>query len=156
MHALTRSLFYFKNICASSRVKVKYFLLLSVEVPDSALQIYKNAETFRQYMGNLDLIVNIFNRMHSSLLDIERPLVATKLEAIEKALQKGLKHLNWKSHTISEFISSTMSVVKEASTVLQTIKNNVKETKKILKAWADNVMMDRKTVKTLHSLQLKP
>ncbi len=42
--------------------EVKYFLLLGLEVPPSALDIYKKAETYRKQTGNLDLMVNKYNR----------------------------------------------------------------------------------------------
>mmetsp|Transcript_13737 Transcript_13737/g.31794 ORF Transcript_13737/g.31794 Transcript_13737/m.31794 type:complete len:4493 (-) Transcript_13737:49-13527(-) len=130
--------------------EVKYFLLLKIEVPESAMQIFKKAETFRQQTGNLELIVNIYNHMLSTLLEVERPLVQTKLDNIDKVLQKGLKHLNWKSHSISDFIQQTMSIVKDASTVLSTIKKNVADTQFILKNWRrpEALLFDRKSVKT--------
>jgi len=128
--------------------EVKYFMLLNIQVPESAMQIYSKAETFRQQTGNLELIVNTYNNMLATLLEVEKPLLQNKLENIDKSLQKGLKHLNWKSHSIPEFISQTMSVVKEASTVLSTIKKNVKDSSKILQLWVDNLLFDRKTVKT--------
>jgi len=33
------------------------------------------------------------------------------MEDIDKFLQKGLKHLNWKSMAINEFVGSTMTKV---------------------------------------------
>ena len=41
--------------------EVKYFLLLGLSVPDSALKIFQSADTFRAWTGNLDLIVNMNN-----------------------------------------------------------------------------------------------
>jgi hypothetical protein len=43
--------------------EVKYFLLLGLEVPATALEIYKKAETFRRQTGNLDLIVAMHNQV---------------------------------------------------------------------------------------------
>ncbi len=40
--------------------EVKYFLLLGLEVPGSALEIFQKAETFRRQTGNLDLLVNMW------------------------------------------------------------------------------------------------
>ena len=41
--------------------EVKYFHLLGLDVPASAMEIYGRAETFRRNTGNLDLIVNMYN-----------------------------------------------------------------------------------------------
>ena len=37
--------------------EVKYFLLLGLSVPNTALDIYQQVEVFRRWLGNLDLIV---------------------------------------------------------------------------------------------------
>ncbi|KAJ1396081.1 dynein heavy chain, N-terminal region 1-domain-containing protein, partial [Ochromonadaceae sp. CCMP2298] len=51
-----------------------YFLLLGLNVPDTALEIYQQVETFRAWTGNLDLIVNMNNDVLNILLPVERPL----------------------------------------------------------------------------------
>jgi len=128
--------------------EVKYFVILKISVPESASQVYQKAETFRQQTGNLDLIVNIYNKMLETLLPVERPLLQSKLEAIDKILQRGLTQLNWKSHSINEFISNAMTVVKESSAVLQTIKKNVSDLEKQFQVWCEVPLMDRKSAKT--------
>ena len=93
-------------------------------------------------------IVNIYNNMLGTLLEVERPLLQAKLDDIDKVLQKGLKHLNWKSHAINDFVANAMAKVKDANSILQTIKSNVKETQALLKSFAEPLMMDRNTTKT--------
>ena len=62
--------------------EVKYFLLLGFTAPGSALEIYQHSEVFRRHMGNLDLIVNVYNWMQTSLLPVERPLLKNQLDKI--------------------------------------------------------------------------
>ena len=137
--------------------EVKYFKLLndckaesqkSIQVPESAYQIFVKGETYRQQTGNLELIVNIYNSMFSSLLDVERPLIQAKLDSIDKVLLKGLRHMNWKSQAIGDFITQTMLITKEANNILQTCKANVKEIQSILSSFANNLMMERKANKS--------
>ena len=128
--------------------ETKYFLLLGLEVPQSAMTIYSMAETYRQQTGNLDLIVNIYNSILDTVLDVERPLIQQKLDGIDKVLLKGIKHLNWKSNQISDFITQAMSLVKETKAILTDIKSNVASTQSVLNTWSENVMMDRKAGKT--------
>jgi hypothetical protein len=45
-------------------------------VPDSALEIYAKAEGFRRDMGNLDLIVNMYNNVQVRY-NHKRPLPTT-------------------------------------------------------------------------------
>lgn len=93
--------------------EAKYFLLLGLDVPESAMHIFELAETYRQWTGNLDLIVNIYNSILETVLDVERPLIQQKLDNIDKVLLKGQTRLNWKSSGINEFITQSMSQVKE-------------------------------------------
>ena len=128
--------------------EVKYFLLLGIEVPETAMKLYLRAETLRQQTGNLDLIVVTYNYILRSLLDVERPLVEKKLEAIDAALQKGLTTLNWNAHKINDYIAEVMSMVKELNNILETIKGNVTKTRQILNKWESNSMFSRKDGKT--------
>jgi dynein heavy chain len=83
--------------------EVKYFLLLGLNVPSSAKSIYSKVETFRRQTGNLDLIVKMYNEVQTTLLPVERPLLKTHLDKIDKTLKQGIKSINWKSHGIDFF-----------------------------------------------------
>ena len=124
--------------------EVKYFLQLEIEVPESALKVYERAEAFRQQTGNLELISHLYNDILCTLLDVERPLVESKLHAIDENLTKGLDHLNWNSHKIEEYIAEVMGLLKELTQMLTTIKGNVKTTRTLLKKWSKQLMFDRK------------
>eukprot|EP00981_Chlorochromonas_danica_P014353 scaffold7822_cov179-Ochromonas_danica.AAC.14 len=85
--------------------EVKYFLLLGLEVPATAMDIYQKVEIFRRQTGNLDLIVNMYNDIQTTLLPVERPLVKAQLDRVDKTLSQGIgegknkaKSLNWKSN----------------------------------------------------------
>jgi dynein heavy chain len=136
--------------------EVKYFLLLGVEVPSSAMKTYERSETLRQQTGNLDLIVVTYNNILRSLLPVERPLVEKKLEGIDSSLQKGISTLNWNSHKINDYIAEVMSSVKELNTILETVKGNVVKTRKILDKWDSNLMLKRKEGKTYETLNPNP
>lgn len=43
--------------------ETKYFLLLKVEVPESASAIFQHSDTFRQHISSLDLICSIYNKV---------------------------------------------------------------------------------------------
>jgi dynein heavy chain len=53
------------------------------------MEVYQQVETFRRHTGNLDLIVNMYNDIQTNLLPVERPLVKSQLERIDKALAQG-------------------------------------------------------------------
>lgn len=54
------------------------------------LQIYERVDMFRQQIGNLDLTVGIYNSVQRTMLNVEKPLILQKIEAVDAALKKGL------------------------------------------------------------------
>jgi dynein heavy chain, axonemal len=106
--------------------EVKYFLLLGLNVPDTALEIYQQVETFRRWTGNMDLIVNMNNDVLNILLPVERPLVQPYLTKFDAVMEKGLSSMNWKSPGITEFIADCMEQVTLVSEVVKTMKDNMR------------------------------
>ena len=130
--------------------EVKYFILLGLKVPDSALEIYQRGETFRRHMGNLDLIVNIFNKIQHSLLPVERPLLKSQLDKINKSLAQGIdsgnkkgKSLNWKSNGIDNFITDVMSEIRTIDNTLGVMKSNLRRIETLLEFWTSKPLFER-------------
>jgi dynein heavy chain len=128
--------------------EVRYLILLGIEVPALAMTVYKNSEIFHENVANMEIISNVYNRILETLIDVERPLVADKLDSIDSMLQRGLTQLNWKSMGIAQFIRDAMDSVKETDTILSTLKFNVQQVQKLLSEWSENPVMDRKSTKT--------
>lgn len=53
------------------------------------LQIYERSDAFRQHISTLDLVSSMYNSIQATILDVEKPLVAQMLAAVEVALKKG-------------------------------------------------------------------
>ena len=132
--------------------EVKYFLLLGLQVPSSALEIYKLGEVFRRHMGNLDLIVNIFNKIQLHLLPVERPLLKSQLDKINKSLAQGYdnstsskksKSLNWKSNGIDNFITEAMSDVRAINNTMSVLKSNLRRVEVLLDGWKARPLFER-------------
>jgi dynein heavy chain len=134
--------------------EVKYFLLLGLDVPASAMEIYGRAETFRRNTGNLDLIVNMYNDIQTTLLPVERPLVRSQLDRLDKTLTQGIegknktKALNWKSNGIELFIEEAMTEAREVSELLQMLKGNLKNIKNTVHNWSNEPLFERSTKTT--------
>lgn len=126
--------------------EVKYFLLLGLDIPEDALEIYKRAEVFRRQTGNLELIVDMYNTIHSNLLPVEKPLVKGYLERMDQVLSKGIKALNWKSHGIDVFLKESMTVVNEANVLLNQLKAHQSRVAELLDIWnAPPLLFERKS-----------
>ena len=124
--------------------EVKYFLLLGLSVPTSALNIYKKAEIFRRQTGNLELIVNMYNNVLTSLLPVEAPLLRTDLEKIDKALQQGVKNINWKSHGIDYFLTTCMESAKNLDGMLSVMKQCLSRVEELLVIWKSEPLYQRR------------
>ena len=124
--------------------EVKYFLLLGLSVPDSALKMFQSADTFRSRTGNLDLIVNMNNSVLDSLLPVEKPLIDPYLAKFDVAIQPGLETFNWQSDGVTKFIGDSMEQVKVVHGILKTMKNNLSSVQDIANKW-DRPMIERKT-----------
>ncbi|RLN89500.1 hypothetical protein BBJ28_00002039 [Nothophytophthora sp. Chile5] len=126
--------------------EVKYFLLLGLDIPEDALEIYKRAEVFRRQTGNLELIVDMYNTIHATLLPVEKPLVKGYMERMDQVLNKGIKALNWKSHGIDVFLKESMTVVNEANTLLSQLKAHQNRVAELLEMWnAPPLLFERKS-----------
>jgi dynein heavy chain len=124
--------------------EVKYFLLLGLSVPDSALKIFRSADIFRARTGNLDLIVNMNNSVLDSLLPVEKPLIDPYLAIFDETIQPGLEKLNWQSDGVAKFIDDSMAQVKKIHGILKTMKDNLGAMQDIVNKW-DRPMFERKT-----------
>ena len=124
--------------------EVKYFLLLGLPVPDTALDIYQQVEVFRRWTGNLDLIVNMNNDVLNLLLPVEKPLVLPYLNKFDAVVERGLTIMNWRSSGITEFIADAMEQVSAVSEVVRTMKENMRLVNDQLASY-NRPLMSRKT-----------
>ena len=115
--------------------EVKYFYQFGIHVPDEAKAVYDRAEVLRTQTGNLTLIVNMYNTMQTSILDVERPLLQSRIADIEASLEKGLNSLTWRSPGVSEFITLAMKDSKELSSTVSTIKANMRDARRLVSNW---------------------
>ncbi|KAL4669500.1 hypothetical protein H8959_008054 [Pygathrix nigripes] len=76
--------------------EVKYLLMLKKQdIPDSALAIFRKRNTILKYIGNLDLLVQGYNKLKQTLLEVEYPLIEDELRAIDEQLTAATMWLTW-------------------------------------------------------------
>lgn len=73
-------------------------------IPDTAEEIYSNKESYRQYVANLDLTINWYNKVVKSVLEVEFPLIEGQLQDIDSQLKEAEETLNWKDEGESQGI----------------------------------------------------
>lgn len=78
--------------------EVKYLEARQAEViPDMAADIYSNRELLWQYVANLDLTTNWYNKVMSTMLEVEMPLIQSQLTDIDAKLKEAEGNLGWTS-----------------------------------------------------------
>ena len=120
--------------------EVKYFLLLGLVVPATALEIYQQVEVFRKWTGKLDMIVQKNNDVLQLLLPVERPLVKKPLKDFDDAVEKGLGSLNWRSPGVNEFIDETTLKVDDLYDTVLTMKNHLTGVNNMLEEHNESIL----------------
>ena len=84
--------------------EVKYLEIRNEEkIPDSAAAIHQRNESLRNFVTNLDTAVMLYNKVRTSVLEVEFPLIERQVADIDNKLKEAENTLNWntdgKSHS---------------------------------------------------------
>lgn len=126
--------------------EVKYFRLLDLQVPAAAFEVYQQAETFRRWTGNLELIAHTHNTAWAALHPVELPLVRPFLERFNHMVEAGLVCLHWQSGAmaVQEFLGEALEKVKSVEEVVRTMKRNLAAVEGVLRE-CERPMLERKS-----------
>lgn len=86
----------------------------------------------------------MYNEVLATLLPVEKPLLATRIQEMLDALAPGIGTLKWNSDNINPFISKGMKIVTEVDELVKKMKDNVKKMTEIMKGWV-KPLYDRKS-----------
>ncbi|KAM6951484.1 dynein beta chain, ciliary-like [Aplochiton taeniatus] len=135
--------------------EVKYLEARQMEaIPETAAQIYSSRGQLWQYVANLELATGRYNKVMSSVLEVEYPLIQGQLRDIDTRLQDAEESINWNSQSIWEYIQEVRECVCDLDSRLQRTKDNVEEIQRSMRAWACPIFDRREGKKdTLLSLE---
>lgn len=85
----------------------------------------------------------MYNEILSTLLPVEKPLLADRIERINKTLQPGIDTLKWNSTNIDPFINQCMLIVKDVDDLVKKMKDNVKKMQEMMGKW-EKPLFDRR------------
>ncbi|KAF4742076.1 hypothetical protein FOZ63_017584 [Perkinsus olseni] len=125
--------------------EVRYFLLFGLEVPEAALEMYQRANTYREWTGRLDVVVQKYNSVLTELLPVEEPLFADRIQKMDTTLSPGLVDLRWhREDQIPDFIALAEGVIGDVSSVVDVVKSNLRKISAILARWCQAPLLERK------------
>ncbi|KAL4648151.1 dynein heavy chain 9, axonemal-like [Arapaima gigas] len=116
--------------------EVKYLQARQIEaIPDSVADIYAKKKILQQYVANLELTTNWYNKVMQTVLAVEFPLVQQQLHDIDACLKEAEISVNWTSEGVWDYIQKVRDRVRDLERCLQKVKDNVEEIQNIMKTW---------------------
>ena len=103
----------------------------------------------------MDSISNTYNAIIKGVIDVEKPLIQSKVLEIDSQFEVGITKLNWKSPNIESYIEQISGTVGSLSANLQVMKNNLNLITKMTKQWSAAPLVERKDGKKLLNLEEK-
>lgn len=85
----------------------------------------------------------MYNEILATLLPVEKPLLADRIEKINKSLLPGIEQLKWNSPNIEPFIAQCMLIVKDVDELVKKMKDNVKKMQEMMTKW-EKPLFERK------------
>ncbi|XP_047669676.1 dynein axonemal heavy chain 11 [Tachysurus fulvidraco] len=106
--------------------EVKYLVLLrNHNIPKAALHLYSKQEILYMYNTTLSQVTHWYNKLHSTILDVELQLVETEMEEVRHALSPALTELRWSQEELWGYIESTRDLVHGISERVQKSQANL-------------------------------
>lgn len=78
----------------------------TTKIPDDAQKMFQENEKFVNYVTNLDYTTKSYNKIRTTILDVEKPLVEKQLEDIDQKLLRAEKELSWSTPGRLRIVSS--------------------------------------------------
>lgn len=85
----------------------------------------------------------MYNDILATLLPVEKPLLADRIEKMNKSLQPGIENLKWNSANIEPYINQAMMIVKDVDDLVKKMKDNVKKMQEMMNKW-EKPLFERK------------
>ena len=99
--------------------------------------------SFAQYIGNLELLVQGYNKLKQTLLEVEYPLVEDELRAVDEELQAAATSLTWQDDCWGD-IERMKTATSELERRVEHAQNNVKVIQQTMRAWVECTLLPRR------------
>ncbi|XP_010006532.1 PREDICTED: LOW QUALITY PROTEIN: dynein heavy chain 9, axonemal [Chaetura pelagica] len=123
-------------------------------IPPVAAEVYSCKESYRQMVAKLELMVNRYNKVLKTVLEVEYPLIQEQLRDIDLKLKEAEETLTWKMDGVWDQISVMMEGVHDLEERMQKAKNNVEEIQALVHSWVSPIF-ERKDGKKESLLSLE-
>ncbi|KAM4735000.1 dynein axonemal heavy chain 11 [Anableps anableps] len=135
---------------------VKYLHTLSEKtIPTAAITVFNKRDIFTKYLNSLQLVVQCYNKLKMTMLEVELPLIRAELVFIDAQLGKAETSLTWQDQDCWSFIQSTKHLVQDLACRVSRAKENFNTIQSVIKDWSKKPMFCRKDNKKGFLIQLE-
>uniref|UniRef100_A0A8D3CJW0 Dynein axonemal heavy chain 11 n=1 Tax=Scophthalmus maximus TaxID=52904 RepID=A0A8D3CJW0_SCOMX len=135
---------------------VKYIQSLSkIHIPAAAMTVFDKRDMFTKYVSSLQLLVQWYNKLKQTVLEVELPLIRAELESIDVQLTRAETDLTWQDLDCGSFISTTKDLVQDLVCRVSRAKENCNAIQSLMKLWSKQAMFCRKDNKRGSLIQLE-
>ncbi|XP_035799351.2 dynein axonemal heavy chain 11 [Amphiprion ocellaris] len=135
---------------------VKYVQTLhQLDIPAAAVTVFGKRDMFTKYLSSLQLLVQWYNKLKQTVLEVELPLIRAELESIDLELTRAETSLTWQHQDCWSFISSTKHLVQDLVCRVSRAKENCDAIRSVMKGWSKQAMFCRKDNKKGSLIQLE-
>ncbi|CAL1535640.1 unnamed protein product, partial [Lymnaea stagnalis] len=125
--------------------EMKYLKLRNKElIPVIPEGVFEKRDMLFKYYANLMLIMQLYNKLITDSLPVEKPLIAPHLLKIDQHVEQALTTLAWEMQDIWEYIADSLTQVQDLTSKVQQTKDNVEKLKTIMATWSQNPLFERK------------
>lgn len=96
-----------------------------------------------QYIGNLELLVQGYNNLKQTLLEVEYPLIEDELRAVDEQLKVAATWLTWQDD-FWVFVERVQVAVAELELRVVQTQSNVRIIQQTMQAWAEWPLLPRR------------
>lgn len=110
---------------------------------------------YKQHREVLELIVQWYNKIKQTVLEVEYPLIETELRTVDDLLMEAEETFTWQEENCWEYIEYVKATVYDLEERLQRSKDNIKAIQQIMKGWMEQLIFNRKDNKKEAFLNLE-
>lgn len=111
--------------------------------------------SFLQYVSNLQQLVQWYNKLKQTVLEVELPLIRTELESVDLQLTRAESELTWQDPDCWSFICTIKDFVHDLACRVSRAKENCEVIQSMMKGWNKQAMFCRKDNKKGSLIQLE-
>ena len=125
--------------------EVRYLKYLKrSDIPDSAEKLFSEHVKLRDLNANLDRTAAWYNKIKSTLLPVEAPIVESQLQEIDAYLKEGETNLYWSASSVEDYTKNARNLVSDLEQRIQKAKDNIANLEDIMSTWTKSSLFERK------------